>query len=167
MDIESLDKDFTLLPFASCASCYLAKHLKGAFVSPEIRLVEQLVCIQNCHQGNIVEMKPLGYHLRTDEDVTLMTGETVDNILVCRFAAGGVQIHTENFGFREEVCHLVFQTLGTESAHLQLASAVGAEGEDRVRVAAPVTPQFVLFLMKRERYIALHTAGRMTALAAL
>ena len=58
-------------------------------------------------------MQTLGHHLCADEDVALMTGKAVDDVLVGISVAGSIQIHPEYACFGEEGLYLFFESFGS------------------------------------------------------
>ena len=108
-------------------------------------------------------MEPFGDHLRTDEDIALVAGKGIDDVLVGGFVTGRIQIHAQHAGFGEEGLYLIFDTLGTETDHLVFASAFRADGRHGCAVAAVMAAQFVLALVVGHRHVALDTTGRFAA----
>ena len=98
---ECLDYHFALPSFASRTSRHLLQHLVRPLVTAEIGLVEQLIGIENRHQRHIVEMQSFTNHLRADQYVHFVARKGVDNILISRFVACGIQIHTQDLCFGE------------------------------------------------------------------
>ena len=66
LHIKRLYHHFTLFSFSSCSATHLLQHLIRSLVATEIRLIEQIICIQYSHQTYIIKMQPLRYHLCPD-----------------------------------------------------------------------------------------------------
>ncbi len=165
--IERLDKDLTLRPLAPRTARHLLQHLKSPLVTAEIGLIEHTIGIEHRHQRHIVEMQALADHLRADQDVRLVAGKGVDDVLIGRLAARGIQIHTQHTSLREELRHLVLDTLRAKALHPHLATARRATGRYGNGIAAIVARQTIEPLMERERHIAIDATGRLAARCAL
>ena len=161
--IERLDPYFSSRPFPAGSSRHLLQHLVCPFVCPEIGLVEERVGVENRHQPHVVEMQPFRHHLGAYQDVTFMVGESVDDILVSRPVAGGVQIHTQHAGVRKEGLYLVLYPLGAEPDGFVFAAAMRAEVRYRRVIAAIMAPHLLVAQMQGHRHVALHAPRRLAA----
>ena len=82
--LPRLEDDRALRPAATGAPCHLGEHLEGTLVCSEVALVEELVGIEDAHEGDAVEIEPLGDHLRADEEVGVSALEVTDDAFVGR-----------------------------------------------------------------------------------
>ena len=66
---ESLHENFALNIAAPGATGDLREELKRALASAEVRQVKADIRVYDAHQRDIGEIKPLGNHLRAEQDV--------------------------------------------------------------------------------------------------
>ena len=93
--------------------------------------VQALVGIQHPDQRDILEIQPLGHHLRAEQDVRLALGETGQQPLVCVLGGHGVCVHTQHPRRRKPLVQLLLQLLRTGSLGEQtLAAALGTGAGD-------------------------------------
>ena len=165
--IESLDEHFSFGALSSGTSCYLFEHLISTLVGAEVGLVKERIGIEHRYQAHIVKMESFGYHLRSDENIAFVVGESIDDILVCGFIPRCIQIHTHHTCLRKERLYLILDTFGTEADGLILTSAVRTDSRYRCVITAVMTTQFMFAHMERHRHVALNTTRRLTTVDTL
>ena len=72
----SLQDRQPLISRPACPACDLGEHLKTVFIYPVIVKIRPNIREQNSDQTHIRKIQPLCHHLRTDQDVCFMCGET-------------------------------------------------------------------------------------------
>ena len=108
-------------------------------------------------------MQTFRHHLRPHEDITLVIGKGIDDILIRRPVTRRVQIHPQHACLRKERLYLVLNAFRTKTDSLQLSAAGRTHGRNGHVVAAIMASQLLLAFMPSHRYIALHTSGRLAA----
>ena len=96
----------------SGAACHLFKHIEGAFCRAEVGKIDYSVGIDHGDKTHVAEIEAFCHHLSTHQDVGFMLGKFIDNVGVCIFATGGVEIHAQNTRVGKFSCDLIFDALG-------------------------------------------------------
>ena len=107
-----LEDDMACMVLAPCSSCHLAEGLEGTLIASEVGQVEHGVGIEDANHRDIVEIESFGHHLGAYEDVGLVVGEIVDDVLVVGAGTGGVEIHAEGGGSFEQFRNLFLNLFG-------------------------------------------------------
>jgi len=71
---------------------YLAEELKGAFASTKVWEMEDSISGDYSHKAHRREIKPLGNHLRPDEDIRPVSKEFVQDALMGIFPPGYIPV---------------------------------------------------------------------------
>ena len=141
---------------APAAADDLRHQAEHAFIGAEPLPEQQRINAQNTHEGNFFKVKPLGNHLRTQQDIVLVPGKLRQHRFVGVFLAGGVLIHPQNAGVGQKLGQFFLDALSAKTAVVDLAAALGAEYRQRMhRVAAVVAHQRLLRLVVNQRHAAI------------
>ena len=127
---------------------------------PEVREVDNAVRIEYTHQAHILEIQPLGYHLRADQDICFAAFEVRNDLLVAVLFFGGVQVHALHFGVGQYQFQVVFYLFGTEAHAFECGGATGrAVVRHALVVAAVVAAELAVILVVGEAHGAMPALG--------
>ena len=146
---------------------HLLEHVEGTLRGAKVGKMQHRVGIEDAHHTHCLKVETLRHHLRAHEHIGAVMRKVVDDAVVTRLGASGVQIHARDFLAREIAVHLVLDALGTIAHHLDVRRfASRAQLRQRDGVAAIVAGEHVGVLVIGERHVAVLALGHPAALAA-
>ena len=108
LGLSGLQHDESSAATATRPSADLGHHHVGMFESTEVRVVEHGVGVEYADDADAVEVEALADHLRANEQIGAACGKVTDDALVGLARTGGVEVHSADAGFGEDLAHLVF-----------------------------------------------------------
>ena len=120
---ERLHQHFASQRSTSRAAGYLRQKLKSPFRRAEIGNVQSHVGIHHADQRDVGEVKPLGDHLRAQENVDQTATKGVEDAAVAARPAHRITVHPANDVSGELLLDLYLQLLRAQSLVTNLALA--------------------------------------------
>jgi len=106
--VECLNQDAAGEVAAAGAPRHLSDELEGSFGRAEVGHGEAGVHRDDADQRHVREVVTLGDHLRADDNVKLLSRETVQEIRQAAAASNRISVHAADSGFGEEGGNLAF-----------------------------------------------------------
>ena len=145
----------SLLVLSSGSSGHLCHKLERPFVRAEIGIVHHRIGVQNTDHTDTVEIQSFGNHLRANQNIRFPFFKVVDDALVGRAGAGGIQIHSGYLGLRKNLLDVILNFFRAESAVHKFHSSTSRTGcRHGVGIAAIMTRQLVKSLVIGQTYVA-------------
>src|SRR5690606_7554156 len=91
-----LNDHFAFLTTPACPTRHLLEQRKSTFVGPEVRKINDTVCIDNTDKAHTTKIQSLSHHLCTDQYIKFIVVKSIDNLVKTILPFCRIQIQSTN-----------------------------------------------------------------------
>ena len=137
-------------------------------VSPEVRIIQHGVCIDNTYHRDFIEIQSFRNHLCANKNISTSGSKVANDALIGIPRTSSIKVHAGNTGIGKQLVYLLLYLLRAIASAAQIGRAAARTlRRDAVGIATIVARQLVQLAVVGQRDITVLTGGYPATLAAL